>query len=238
MMQVDVENTFNNVFRTVVFKNVCDVEWPLINIVPFIRLFYGVHSSFYFHHGWHVEGVTIIESFSSTRQGDPLGGLLFALAHYQDLLETIARAPNYVFPFLVDDNHIMGPINEITYAFDHLSAQLALVGLRVKVSKCKLWSPLGLSLGINILLGCTLVTYGLRILGVLVGFQDFATHFLDETLSLNVANIDDFLFLENAWVALGILSSCVICRPYYFTRTILLSFSFLSLLEGFDKRIM
>ncbi len=43
-------------------------------IVPFIRLFYGVHSSFYYRHGWHVEGITIIESSLSMRQGDPLRG--------------------------------------------------------------------------------------------------------------------------------------------------------------------
>ncbi len=43
--------------------------------------------------------------------------------------------------------------------------------------------------------GCTLVTYGLCILGVLVGFQDFVTHFLDEALSQDVAHIDDFPFL-------------------------------------------
>jgi hypothetical protein len=38
----------------------------------------------------------------------------------------------------------MDLMDEIILAFDHLSTQLALVGLRVKVSKCKLWSPLGI----------------------------------------------------------------------------------------------
>ncbi len=85
-----------------------------------------------------MEGVTIIESFSSMKQGDPLRGLLFALAHYQTLLETIVQAPNYIFPSLANDTHIVGPMNEITHAFDHLSTQLALVGLRVKVS-CDVW---------------------------------------------------------------------------------------------------
>jgi hypothetical protein len=128
-------------------------------------------------------------------------------------------------------------MNEITYALDHLSTQLALVGLRVKVSKWKHWSPLRLSLGINIFQGCTLVIDGLCILGVLVDFQDFATHFLDEALSQDVVHIDDLSFLGDAWVALCILSSCFIRRPYYLTRTIL-PFSFLSFLVGFDKKIM
>jgi hypothetical protein len=54
-----------------------------MNIVFFTNLFYGVHSFFYYQHGQHEpKGVTIIESSLGTRQGDPLKGPLFALAHY------------------------------------------------------------------------------------------------------------------------------------------------------------
>jgi hypothetical protein len=129
----------------------CDVGEPLAIIVPFTKLFYGVHSSLYFQHGQHVEGVTIIESSLGTKQGDPLKGPLFALAHYQTLLKTIAWAPNCIFPSLADDIHIVRRMNEITCAFDHLLTQLALVGLQVKVSKCKLWNPSKIFLGIKIL---------------------------------------------------------------------------------------
>jgi hypothetical protein len=103
----------------------------------------------------------------------------------------------------------VGPLNEITRAFDHLSTQLTLVGLRVNVSKCKLWGPLEISLGIKILQGYTLVSYGLHIFGVLMGFQDFAMHFLDEVLSHDVAHIENFPLLGDVYVTLGILSSCV-----------------------------
>jgi hypothetical protein len=60
-------------------------------------------------------------------------------------------APSYVFPSLANDIDIVRPRNEIICAFDHLSTQLALVGLKVKMSKCKLWSPLRFSPGIEIL---------------------------------------------------------------------------------------
>jgi len=76
------------------------------------------------------------------RQGDPLGGPLFVLAHYWALLKTIAWALSYVFPSLIDDTHIVGPMSELSCAFDHRLTQLAWVGLRVKVSKCKFWSLL------------------------------------------------------------------------------------------------
>jgi hypothetical protein len=66
-MQVSVENIFNNIFLIVIFKEMCDVVGPLVNIVPFTNLLHGVHSSFYYQHGRHVEGVTIIESSSNMR---------------------------------------------------------------------------------------------------------------------------------------------------------------------------
>jgi len=77
-------------FLNCYFKKLCDVEGLLPNIIPFTMLFYGVHSSHYYQHGRHVDRVIIIESSSGTRQGDPLGGLLFVLAHYWVLIETIA----------------------------------------------------------------------------------------------------------------------------------------------------
>jgi hypothetical protein len=92
----------------------------------------------------------------------------------------------------------MGPMSEITHTFDHLSTQLTLVGLRVKVSKCKFWSLLRIFLNIEFLQGYTLVTYGLCILDVLIGFDDFVTHFLDEVLSQEVVHIDDLSFLGDA----------------------------------------
>jgi len=47
-MQVDVENAFNDVFQAIIFKELRDVGGPLASIVPFTKLFYGVHYSFYY----------------------------------------------------------------------------------------------------------------------------------------------------------------------------------------------
>jgi hypothetical protein len=71
MKEVNIENTLINVFWIVIFRELCDVNRPLENIVPFTKLFYGVHSSFYYQHGRHVEGVTFIESFSHIRRINP-----------------------------------------------------------------------------------------------------------------------------------------------------------------------
>jgi hypothetical protein len=99
------------------------------------------------------------------KKGDPLKGSLFALTHYQTFLKTIVQAHNYVFPSLINNTHIVGPMNEIILAFDHLLIELTLVGLRVKVLKCKLWSPSKIFSNINIPQGNILIINGLCILG-------------------------------------------------------------------------
>jgi hypothetical protein len=95
-------------------------------------------------------------------------------------------------------------MSEIISTFDHLSTQLTLVELRVKVLKCKLWNPSGIFSSIKIHHGYILVTDGLNIFGVLVDSQDFVTQFLDEVLSQDVAHINDLPFLGIGKVVLGI----------------------------------
>jgi hypothetical protein len=65
-MQVDVENVFNNIFQTNIFKELWNVNGILMNIIFFTK-FYCAHSSFYYQHGQHEKGVTIIESFLGTK---------------------------------------------------------------------------------------------------------------------------------------------------------------------------
>jgi hypothetical protein len=86
-------------------------------------------------------------------------------------------------------------MSEIAHAFYHLLTQLALDGLTVKVAKCKLWSPSRFFPSIKIFQDYTLVTNGLRILGVPVGFHEFVMHFLDVVLFQDVAHINDLPLL-------------------------------------------
>ncbi len=122
-----------------------------MNIIPFTRLFYGVPFSFYYQRWQHEEGDTNIESFSSISENDPLGGPLFALAHYRTFLKTIMQTTSCVFPTLTNDIHIMGLLNKIIPTFDHLLTRLTLVGLKVKMLKFKLWNSSRIFLGIKIL---------------------------------------------------------------------------------------
>ncbi len=67
VMQVDIENVFNNIFRTTIFFKLWDVEGLLARIIPFTKLFYGVQFSFYYQHGQREERITVMESSSGTR---------------------------------------------------------------------------------------------------------------------------------------------------------------------------
>jgi hypothetical protein len=98
-------------------------------------------------------------------------------------------------------------MNEFSYPFDHLSTQVAQVGLRVKMSKCKILGLSGISPSIEIFHGYILIIDGLHILGVLVSSQDFAMHFLDEVLFHDMVHINDLPLLRDTHVVLGILSS-------------------------------
>ncbi len=90
-------------------------------------------------------GSSLLSYFQAQGKGDPLGGPLFVVAHYRTFLKIIMQAPKCVFPSLADDTHIVGTMSKVVLAFNHLLTQLALIGLKVNMSTCKLWSPLGIS---------------------------------------------------------------------------------------------
>jgi hypothetical protein len=71
-----------------------------------------------------------------------------------------------------------------------------------------------------------------------MGSHNFVMHFLKEDLYYDMAYIDDLPLLGYTHVVLGISSSCVARRPFYFTQTISPFSSFMYFLAGFDKRIM
>ncbi len=68
---------------------------------------------FYNHHNCEGE-VTVIAPTMGTRQGDPLGGALFALVHFKTLHFKTSCFLSYLFPSIVDGIHIIGPLSIIS----------------------------------------------------------------------------------------------------------------------------
>jgi hypothetical protein len=78
----------------------------------------------------------IIQSSISTHQGDLLGGLFFLLIHFRTLCSLTSLFPSYLFPFVANDTHIIGPTSIVSQAFHHFSSQLNLVSLVIQPYKC------------------------------------------------------------------------------------------------------
>lgn len=55
-----------------------------------------------------------------TRQGDPLGGVLFVVAHLCVVWAPLDAFPNCLFPFVVDNTHIVALVFLIRYVYIHL----------------------------------------------------------------------------------------------------------------------
>jgi hypothetical protein len=77
-----------------------------------------LNPSFYNHHNREGD-VTIIPSTMGTRQSDPLGGALFALAHFKALRSTTSHFPSYLFPSIVDVTHIISPPLIVSSTYEH-----------------------------------------------------------------------------------------------------------------------
>jgi hypothetical protein len=81
-----------------------------MQFIPFVYAFYAFESPLFHNHRNHEGNVTIIPSTMGTHQGDPLGGALFALTHFRALCSIVSHFLFYLFSFITNDKHIIGPI--------------------------------------------------------------------------------------------------------------------------------
>jgi putative effector of murein hydrolase len=77
-------------------------------------------------------------------QGDPLGGALFTLTHFKVLRFIANHFPSYLFPSIIDDNHIIGPPSIVSFAYEHFKTEICVIGFFIQPKKCVALSLLGL----------------------------------------------------------------------------------------------
>ncbi|KAL2635255.1 hypothetical protein R1flu_006734 [Riccia fluitans] len=94
--------------------------------------------------GTRMGDISTLFSQMGTRQGDPLGGALFALGHLRALCSTAAAHPLCIFPSYADETYIAGPVDAILPAFHTLQDQLSWVGLTIQPAKSTAWCSQGL----------------------------------------------------------------------------------------------
>ncbi|KAL2653691.1 hypothetical protein R1flu_021819 [Riccia fluitans] len=135
VLQVDIQNAFNTVFWEALFHEPCAATGSLDQLFPFVRSFYAHRLPLFFSHCFREDEVSLLSSESSTRQEDPLGGALFALAHLRALRIVASEHPLCLFPSLADDTHIVGPLESVVAAFHGLEGHLLAMGLAIQPTK-------------------------------------------------------------------------------------------------------
>jgi len=145
MMQINVENVFNNIFQVIIFRKLqelWDLWWTLSPSSCYFIVFIILFST---NMGNMRKGSLLLNFFWHEVRWPPRRsfiyfGPLFIIPrnHYM--------SPQLCLSILANDTHIVG---KIIPTFDHLLTRLAIVGLKVKVSKCKLWSPSQIFLSIE-----------------------------------------------------------------------------------------
>ena len=183
------------------------------------------------------EVVVELESATGTRQGDPLGGVLFALGHQQALRATAAAFPDCAFPSIADDTHIVGPPARVVEAFSHFVLQLALLGLSVQPPKCVAWSPSGFGVFPVLPEGVSYVTEGIRLLGVPLGTEEYVGGFLSSALEEDRCGLDQLQHLGDPQVAIRILTQVFAQRPSYLLRSCPPTPAFLEGLRDYDSAL-
>ena len=130
VIQLDVTNAFNALFRQFVLNIIPDVK----GIGPFAKMMYFNVTNIFYRDGVHIQTDT------GVTQGDPLGGFLFSAA-LSKALKNMVIPDDVLFFRFADDMYIVGP-PEQAFALRALIAQrIATVGLELAPGKSHMWMP-------------------------------------------------------------------------------------------------
>jgi hypothetical protein len=122
----------------------------------------------------------VIPFAMGTHQGGPLGRTLFVLVHFIILHSITNCFPFYLFPFIGDDIHIIGPLAIVSFVYEHFQTELRGIGLSMQPYKCVAWSPCSLSPNFDT------PSKGIKVLGVPLGITSFTSSFIKNVLLKNV----------------------------------------------------
>jgi hypothetical protein len=109
----------NLVSRGIIFQELRVASGEIIQFIPFVCAFYAFESFLFYNHCNHEGDVTIISFTMGICQCDPLGGALFALAHFKALHFIVSYFPSCLFPSITNDIHKIGSLSIISYVYEH-----------------------------------------------------------------------------------------------------------------------
>jgi hypothetical protein len=104
-----VANVFNSMLRRVIIQKLHVINGDIIQLIPFICAFYAFDFPLFYSHCNRECDLIIFPFAMGTRQSDLLERALFTLVHFR-ALRFINCFPFCLFPSIVDDIHIIGPL--------------------------------------------------------------------------------------------------------------------------------
>jgi hypothetical protein len=113
VLHVDVWNAFNLIFQASIFQELQFSIDILDQLFPFVRRFYARPFPLYFLKVSRHGDLTIISFEFGTWHGDPLGGMLFALAHLCIVCPIVIAHLTCIFLLLAYDMYIVGPTSDV-----------------------------------------------------------------------------------------------------------------------------
>ncbi len=97
--------------RGVIFQKLHVASGDITQFIPFVCAFYAFESPLFDSHRNHESDVIVILFAMGTCQGDPLGGALFAIAHFKALCSTTSHFPSCLVLSIENDTHIVTPLS-------------------------------------------------------------------------------------------------------------------------------
>jgi hypothetical protein len=199
---LDIKNAFNSVHRAAIYK---EVKAQCPTLLPYLRWFYRNPIDLYCGNG-----TLAASAGSGVLQGDPLGGLFFALAMQPVLLKVQEQFPEVGIWAYADDVTMTGRYDEVMAAKAMFTKECSYIGLILNEAKSCLYHPTQ---------GTRPREHGIHILGSLIGADDaHFTQFVEATLHDTLKHVPGLAELDPRQ-GLPILKSCVNAQPTHLART-------------------
>jgi hypothetical protein len=117
--------------KGVIFQKLCVINRDINQLFFFVRAFHAFEYLLFYSHHSHESNLLIIPSTMKTHQGNPLGGALFALAHFRALRSIVCNFPSCLFLSIANAIHIIGPLSIISSAYEHFETKFYAIGLSI-----------------------------------------------------------------------------------------------------------
>jgi len=105
MVTMIVISTNLGMHNKVKFQKLRAISGIIVQFIPFLCLFYAIESPLYYSQHKHESNVIIIPSTMGTHQATPRKGTI------RSLFSTTKCFPSCLFPIIIDDIHIIGPLS-------------------------------------------------------------------------------------------------------------------------------